>query len=253
MSRVCSLFFLTALCPIVATGSGCATAAVSAHHSPHIFVASIRPQRPEPVPATSTPAAIAPDAKASDYLAMGLTFYQANQKSDAARAFNFALSTGNLNNQGRALAYWHLFLAHRDANLQGPGAEALESFVTVSTDLLDQTGGEEESGANVREFIDGFNLTERMLLAELVLDALWARRDPEFGRTPERPVQVRDADAERLFVQLFKPCVQSEAPEVKFSAGRHPRRGQRVDKAQISCPNAGPPMSFYFTTKTAAP
>jgi hypothetical protein len=190
-----------------------------------------------------------PEARASDYLALGLSHYQANQKPEAARAFERALSTGNLNNQGRALAYWHLFLAERDGNLQGAGADALESFVTVAQLLLDdRASGSDDSGDNVAEFIDGFNVSERMLLGQLVLDALWARRDPSFGRTPDRPVRVRDAEAERLFVQLYRPCMQTEAPAVQFSAARHPVQG-RVDRAQISCTNAGPELSFYFTTK----
>jgi hypothetical protein len=203
-------------------------------------------------PASAKVPTLAPNARASDYLALGLSLYQANEKSDAAHAFQLALQTGNLNNQGRALAYWHLFLAHRDGNLQGPGAEALDAFITVSNDLIEEshcTGAED--CADVREFVDGFALTDRLLLAELVLDALWARRDPAFGRTPDRPVSVHDAESERLFVQLFKPCAQSAEPQVHFSAQSrqsHAHEAERVDQAQISCPDASAPVSFYFTT-----
>lgn len=194
---------------------------------------------------------IAPDAKASDYLAMGLNFYQANQKVDAAHAFTLALDTGNLNDQGRALAYWHLFLAHRDSNLSGPGAEALQSFITVSNLLFQEdkelAGYVEDEP--IHDFIEGFNLNERFLLAELLLDAIWARRDPSFGRTPERAVLVRDIQAERLFVQLFKPCDNPEAaPSVEFSQAVQQHNGHAIDRAQILCPGAAQRGSFFFTT-----
>jgi len=212
-------------------------------------VASLSAERLPPRSDASAPRT-APEVRASDYLALGLGHYQNNRKAEAAQAFEHALSTGNLNNQGRALAYWHLFLAERDVNLQGPGAEALESFVTVAQLLIeDSVTGSDESGDNVAEFIDGFNVSERMLLGQLVLDALWARRDPSFGRTPDRPVRVRDAEAERLFVQLYRPCVQTEAPAVQFSAAGYTGGKGQLDRAEISCTSAGPELSFYFSTK----
>jgi hypothetical protein len=187
--------------------------------------------------------------RASDYLAMGVSFFHANHKAKAAKAFQHALATGNLNNQGRALAYWHLFLANREADVNGVGAEALDSFLTVSLLLFEEEHELPDVEAqSVREFIHGFNLAERMLLAELVLDALWARRDAHFGRSPQRAVKVRSADAERLFVQLFKPCGANDStPTVQQEEITH--LGVRVDQVSFSCPGEATSGQFFFSTR----
>lgn len=194
-------------------------------------------------------AELASTGRASDHLAMGVALFHGNQRAKAAAAFKRALETGNLNNQGRALAYWHLFLANREGDVTGAGAEALDSFLTVSLLLFEEERELPDVEAqSVREFIHGFNLAERMLLAELVLDALWARRDPHYGRSPQRPVKVRSSDAERLFVQLFRPCAAAEtAPSVQHE--EIDQLGVRIDQVSFTCPGESTSGQFYFSTR----
>lgn len=194
---------------------------------------------------------LAPNSKAAEYLAMGLSFYNASQKIDAVNAFSRALGTGNLNDQGRALAYWHLYLSQRDATRPGSGADALASFVTVSRLLLNEDRVEEdaEQEEDVKRFVEGFDLGERLFLAELMLEAVWAHRDRDYGRTPERPLRVATTQGQKLFVQLFRPCDEQEQsqPRIEFSRAQPGVHGRELDQAEIRCPGATKPVHLFFS------
>lgn len=193
--------------------------------------------------------------RASDYLALGLSFYNDDRRLDAIEAFSRALATGDLNNQGRALAYWHLFLSHREDALGTHGADALDSFVTVAR-LLVQQSAEATDGEDllehVRAFIERFELRDRLLLAEVTLEALWAHRDQHYGRTPDRPVMVGGgARAQRLFLHMYRPCVDEEASQaakVSISRAAFLVHDTAIDEAAIECPGESEPISFFFAT-----
>jgi hypothetical protein len=208
------------------------------------------------IPPTLAPKAqvepIKAGARASDYLALGLTHYNGSEKLQAIDAFHKALETGDLNNQGRALAYWHLFLSYRDEHLSSHGAEALESFITVSHLLLQQSDDGvdgEDLLEHVRTFIERFDLRDRLMLAEVTVEALWAHKDDGYGRTPQRPVLIGSARAQRLFVHVFKPCSeeQNENTKVRISKAAFTVNAQPVDEAKITCPGEDRVVSLFFS------
>lgn len=249
MSRFISLGLMLFACANLT--EGCA-----AQQAPSPFnrgyIASLRTMQPALVSPPLEP--IRDGGRASDYLALGLTFYNGNQKLEAVEAFNKALSTGDLNNQGRALAYWHLFLSYRDDNVSTHGADALASFVTVASMLMQQSvdGVDgEDLLEHVRVFIDRFDLRDRLLLAEVTLEAIWAHKDAAYGRTKERPVLLNGARAQRLFLHVFKPCdtVNSDAATVRFARGAYSVHDHAVDEATVECPDDGGNKSFFFAAQ----
>jgi hypothetical protein len=193
-------------------------------------------------------------SRASDYLAFGLTYFNGGQRLEAINAFSHAIATGDLNNQGRALAYWHLFLSHREESLDSHGAEALSSFVTIGR-MLQQQASEGYDGEDllehVKSFIERFELNDRILLAEVTLEALWAKKDNNYGRTPERPVLLGSARAQRLFLNVFKPCVaddeQEQKARVRIARAAALVNNQIIDEATIQCPGAARNTSLFFT------
>lgn len=239
-----SRFALLGLTLLVVT-QGCA-----AQQAPSPFnrgyIASLRTMQPDIQSAPMEP--IRDGARASDYLALGLTFYNGNQKLEAVEAFDKALATGDLNNQGRALAYWHLFLSYRDDSVSTHGADALSSFVTVASLLMQQAQDGvdgEDLLEHVRVFIDRFDLKDRLLLAEVTLEAIWAHKDNAYGRTKDRPVLIQGARAQRLFLHVFKPCEQgaADAATVRFA------RSAAVDEATVECPDTTSAKSFFFSAQ----
>jgi len=215
------------------------------------YIASLKAMQPaSPVHTPAEP--VKAGGRASDYLALGLTFYNGNQKVEAVDAFQRALETGDLNNQGRALAYWHLFLSYRDDKLSSQGAEALASFVTVSRLLMQQSVDKldgEDLLEHVVTFIERFDLRDRLMLAEVTLEALWAHHDNGYGRSPDRPVLLGGARAQRLFLHVFKPCTEEESNEnarVRIVKAVFTVNAQPIDEAKISCPGQDKVVSLYF-------
>lgn len=216
------------------------------------YIASLKTMQPNLVSPPVEP--IRDGGRASDYLALGLTFYNGNQKLEAVEAFNKALATGDLNNQGRALAYWHLFLSYRDENASSHGADALSSFVTVANLLMQQAQDGvdgEDLLEHVKVFIERFDLRDRLLLAEVTLEAIWAHKDSQYGRTPTRPVLLPGARAQRLFLHVFKPCAAAtqESANVRFSRAAYMIHDRSVDEATVECPDESSAKSFYFSAK----
>ncbi len=227
----------------------CATATQSPQNRG--YLASLKTVQPALQHTPSEP--LKAGGRASDYLALGLTFFNGNQKLEAIESFQRALETGDLNNQGRALAYWHLFLSYRDDSLSSHGAEALVSFVTVARLLMQQSLDAidgEDLLEHVRAFIERFDLRDRLMLAEVTLEALWAHRDGNYGRTPERPVLLGGARAQRLFLHVFKPCDQdtsSENARVRISKSAFTVNEQAIDEAKITCPGQDRTISLFFS------
>ena len=243
----CTGFLMTVCCLSV----GCASQATPSPYN-RGYIASLKAMQPDIEPSKVEP--IREGGRASDYLALGLTFYNGNQKLEAIEAFGKAIATGDLNNQGRALAYWHLFLSYRDESVTSHGADALSSFVTVASLLVQQSQegvDGEDLLEHVKVFIERFDLRDRLLLAEVTLEAIWAHKDEAYGRTPGRPVFLEGARAQRLFLHVFKPCTaqNSDAANVKFSRAAYLVHEQSVDEATVECPDENAAQSFYFSAR----
>ncbi len=216
------------------------------------YIASLKAMQPNID--NPTPEPIREGGRASDYLALGLTFYNGNQKLEAIEAFNKAIATGDLNNQGRALAYWHLFLSYRDENVTSHGADALSSFVTVASLLMQQAAegvDGEDLLEHVKVFIERFDLRDRLLLAEVTLEAIWAHKDEAYGRSPMRPVLLQGARAQRLFLHVFKPCStqNNDAASVRFSRAAYLVQDKSIDEATVECPDESSAQSFFFSAR----
>ena len=69
-----------------------------------------------PAEAAAVPESPAPDDgdRASFFLRLGFTSFRYDNHQAAALAFRDAISTGSLNDAGRALAYWHIFMAEKN-------------------------------------------------------------------------------------------------------------------------------------------
>jgi hypothetical protein len=243
---------IAAIAVCAGLSQGCAAQQTPSSPFNRGYIASLRTMQPALVSPPLEP--IREGGRASDYLALGLTFYNGNQKLEAVEAFNKALSTGDLNNQGRALAYWHLFLSYRDEGVSSHGADALASFVTVASLLMQQSAegvDGEDLLEHVRVFIDRFDLRDRLLLAEVTLEAIWAHKDAAYGRTKERPVLLVGARAQRLFLHVFKPCEQkgSDTASVRFSRSAYTVHDKSIDEATVECPDDASTKSFYFSAK----
>lgn len=192
------------------------------------------------------PVAKAPSdpSSAVDTLTAGINTYYAHHRPQAAELLHQALRSGALNTQGRTLAYWYLFLSEQRGADDVGSAETLASFVALAQQIMQSAPAVNADDA-AGQFVEGFQLKERLRLAELMLDALWAHRDVNYGRTPERPVMVGDARARKIFIALYQPC-GSDTPEheVEFTGLNQ----TSVDRAVIRCGASKPKQTadFYF-------
>ena len=201
------------------TVAGCAGSRVSAGQRPaHPLVAALdEPAATRPDATDAAPAEAAPDesddppvdTSAAEWLQRGFAHFQRDEPALAGAAFRAAVGTGSLNDAGRALAYWHIYLAERRQGHTELGADALESFVAAGQELLDSRGSAGFILQGAADFVERFELDRRMTRARALLSALWADRVATFGRSPARPVPVRSDSEVHDFLEHAPPCANA--------------------------------------------
>ena len=210
---------------------GCASSRSSAPNpalrAGHPVVASLEPAPSSPPAATdaaspdatTAPAEAAPlpdeDVSAAELLQRGFAFFHDDKPALAGASFRAAIATGNLNDAGRALAYWHVYLAERTQGHTELGADALESFLAAGQEVMDARESPLFSMQGGADFVERFDLDRRMTRARALLSAVWAARIATFGRSANRPVPVRSDSEVEDFLEHAPPC--ADAPDRQTS------------------------------------
>lgn len=220
--------------------------------NPHLADVQAAPVRPlvasvdpVPMPLPPTVAAAPSDAEtatAGALLKRAFDFFKDDHNAEAAATFRAALATGNLNDAGRALAYWHIYLSEQSQGRANQGIDALASFVVVAQDVLSIREqlryAEDDSG----DFVDRFDLKRRLSRARAILSAAWAGQTGAFGRSAEQPVLVHNSAERDFFLQMMPPCGHPHGRRVAT------RQEDRVQQVDLSCVGETNQASYYFQT-----
>ena len=178
---------------------------------------------------------------AAAWLKRGFDLLRADQNVAAAHAFRAAIGTGNLNDAGRALGYWHVYLAEQGAGHSDPASDALASFIVVAEDILHVRRALRYAEDGDSDFVDRFDLKRRLARARAVLSATWATHASAFGRSRAHPVPVHNPAERDYFLEVASPCAQVGAP---------PRSGQPsllsdTEQVELSCVGVAPTRYFF--------
>jgi hypothetical protein len=226
-----------------------------------IMLADARPVNPPTVVQTSgttAPQAVAsaePSVKpaaddsstAGGLLKRAFEFFKNDQNRAAADTFKSAIATGNLNDAGRALAYWHIFVAEEAMGNRNASSDALSSFVVVAQDVMEIRErlryAEDDSG----DFVDRFDLKRRLARARALLSVAWAYHTNWFGRSTTAPVPVHSTAEMNYFLELAPPCARSHDRKVQASIA-HPVAGESTSMSEVdlSCDGSHDKTSYYF-------
>lgn len=240
---------------------GCAGSRSSAPDpAPHVgrpIVASLEPVSSSPHAATDAapPEAAAPpvaaaaapdeDASAAELLQRGFAYFRDDKPALAGASFRAAIATGSLNDAGRALAYWHVYLAERTQGHTELGADALASFLAAGQEVMDARESPLFSTQGGSDFVERFDLDRRMTRARALLSAVWAARIATFGRSADRPVPVRsDAEVDD-FLEHAPPC--AGAPDRQLS--RQPAVGEgdtTLEHVTLRCHEKRDSTDYWF-------
>ncbi len=175
-------------------------------------------------------------------LERAFVYFHHDRPQAAANAFRAAIATGNLNDAGRTLAYWHIFLCESRLRNEDVGTEALASFVVVAEDVLDARDSTRYAVTTTGDFVDRFDLASRVARARGLLSATWARRVPAFGRTADNPVPVHNDAEGEFFLRYAPPCGEADERQVQrqiLVAKDH------IERATVAC-EAAPRGAEYF-------
>lgn len=182
-----------------------------------------------------------PGATAGALLELALGQFRGGNNYDASRAFNRAIETGRLNDAGRALAYWHIFIADRQVGEIDRSTDALASFIVVGEDIFaireSMRYAVDESG----DFADRFGLADKLDQARALISAAWSNRRPAFGHSENIPVRVQSDEEVEYFLGFASPCSNT----VLRSVSRRPVNDS-MEQITLSCGEIGDEVEFYF-------
>lgn len=184
------------------------------------------------------------DDSAAGFLERGFTAFNTEDFREAVRYFGAALGTSNLNDAGRVLAYWHIFVSESNLNHEDQSVEALASFISVAQDVIAQREEVRFAVTDAGDFVERFSLTTRLMQARAHLSAAWAARRSEFGRTTSQAVPVFSRAERDYFLDLVLPCNEPSHRDFvphNFTASHAP-----VEEVHATCESSGIEISFYF-------
>lgn len=188
-----------------------------------------------------------PELPAGELLSMALTTYHAESYREAEGFFIRALRTGNLNDAGRALAYWHLGTAYNKLGDVDSECEAMSSFISVAEDVI---GMRDERHFAVNEdgtdFVEGFELQRKLTQARTVLNSVWARRTDYFGRSIGFSVPVGSNEDILYFLGQFTVgCPPGAKAQVNAMQ-------DGIYRATVSCGPKTEELYFYMLSDSQA-
>ena len=201
-----------------------------------------------PLPAMDAPQAAAEAdgedaASAGALLKRAFEYFKQDQNAMAAATFRAAIHTGSLNDAGRALAYWHIYVAEQSLGDTDRGVDALSSFVVVAQDVIEvreqMRYAEDESG----DFVDRFDLKRRLARARAMLSVAWAAHANEFGRSAIQPVPVHSLAEKNYFLEMAPPC--GHASKQASVAPNDSASSASVERVNLTC-DGGERTSYYF-------
>jgi hypothetical protein len=160
-------------------------------------------------------------------------FLQLGNYSACADAFKAAIQTGDLNDSGRALAYWHIYWAQSLSKEECDGLDALQSFTVVAEDVLSEN-------LQSDDFVEHFDLQKRLQRARAVLSAQWAKKSGEFGRSLTYPVRVTDFGEMAYFLEIAPPCDKASERTVSHEKTFPPN----LQHVNVQC--SGKSADYYF-------
>lgn len=209
------------------------------------MVASVGPMAPEPAtqPTQSTQDEQAFDDSAGGLLEKAFYHFNRNELDLAASTFGAAIATNNLNDAGRALAYWHIYLSERRLGHEDKSTEALSSFAVVAEDVIEVRNETRYAITPAGDFVDRFNLDTRLSRARAILSATWVKRMPDFGRSAELAVPVFDEAELDYFFEIAPPC--NESVERQIDRQMAPHRRDNVQMVTLYC-GGNPDGTEYF-------
>ncbi|MHA2280010.1 MAG: hypothetical protein ACXAC5_03915 [Promethearchaeota archaeon] len=191
-----SHIILTLMC------AGCATAASQ--------IETTQESIPEIIVATDEPKTVMKEYSASELLERGFMFFHQKLFRDAAENFRKAIGTGNLNDAGRALAYWHMGLCWTELNEEDNTMDALFSFVMVAQDILDIREIRQYAVAEGEDFVGHFKLMQKLAWARAYINFTWASRGSVYGRSQDNPVLAHNIEELEFFVGMVKGSCEGE-------------------------------------------
>lgn len=220
--------------------------------SPWACAAAGAGQRIHVAPASPVASAFAPGAaddgdgpaasSASALLERALDALQNDRPGPATAALRAALATGDLNEAGRTVAYWYLYVAEQ-ARRNGPAArDALADFVAVGEDVLALRHDERFAEAGGSDFVDRFDLEGRLARSRATLSLAWAARVPGYGRDAAHAVPVHNAQEMAFFLELAPPC----AHRLEVRASEQVLAGGHITQVELSCEGLSNPARYYF-------
>ncbi len=196
-----------------------------------------------------SPAIAVPDDEPYDNQSAGglleRAFAQFNRDDyrGAARSFSASIATNNLNEAGRALAYWHIYLAEKRLGQEDKSTEALSSFTQVAQEMLELR--DEGGSASGNDFIDRFALDTRLSRARAILSVTWAKRMPSYGKTAAEAVPVFDEAEADYFVEIAPPCSDAKKKQTdKHTVAQS--NGHTLQKVTVFCDGQRNGTDYYL-------
>lgn len=228
---------------------GCAIAAKPAPK--HTASQASQPAAPASVGSAIPPASVETpllEQSATELLSQGFAFLRNGHYPAAQNRLERALATGELNDAGRTLTYWHIYIAAQAQQRMQVANDALSSFVALGTEILNNRD-QDDAARDGSDFAQHFDLRHRLAQARATLNAAWAKHTRSFGRTAQSPVLVHNTDEIHYFLELAPPCAPGNTRHAYALSNTLNPQPTNLSEVQLRCgEDESAAVNYFFLT-----
>ncbi len=171
---------------------------------------------------------------AGEILERAFSHFHFGEHRTAIDLFTAAVATGHLNDSGRVLAYWHIFMAERALGNANASTEAAAAFISVAQDILSPYLQNDQLVLDAGSFASRFDLPGRLTRARATVAAAWSERSGTFGKSLEHPVPINNPSEITYFLEMVGAC--AEASDRVVVEIDHPKRMDKKIRHQHETP-----------------
>jgi hypothetical protein len=232
---------MSSLLGLLASVGACATAP---RPTPQVLAAPANMHAPPPVP-LAEPNEFA-HMSAALLLEQALAALRDARGPFATAALHAALATGELNDAGRALAYWYIYVAEEMQECSSRSHDALSDFVAIAQNVLALQKHARVADSGGSDFVERFDLHGRLARGRALLNLAWADRHEQFGRSAEAPIPIQSEEELRYFVELTPACAHPLERKTSAVVPQASEVADDVGQVEFFCGGLPSKTTFFF-------
>lgn len=138
------------------------------------------------------------------HLDLAISYTNTREWMNAIESFLNAISSGDLNNAGKALSYWNIAECWGKLGNEDQVIGALFNFTLVAQAVLEERDVIRYTVTSDGDFVEKFDLVGKLDFARAYINYTWAIRSNVYGKSRDNPIIAHNTQEANFFVSIIE-------------------------------------------------